>query len=279
MADNYLLTEQSVKSIQTLMDDFYRSTQYTGNQSGAESGRQSNTAIRGYLCQGVSRGQKALCCVVSHRPEFQSFKIDLAGVIYTNHPDGESSFKLRCYRNDDSGTKITWFDTAVMTISDLTAANIIYELIQGSSGELQREAFIGALGHPFRATNLIDNDELYPSAPADYQIGDIIESKIGSWLISINRASLPEGFDMDLLFSVSDDESVNLAGPAVMTLYETADVPTGELAIVTDVMDVASPTPLRGGTKIAAVYFGDVGYGIIAANPREYLFEQKWEST
>jgi hypothetical protein len=139
---------------------------------------------------------------------------------------------------------------------------------------------LGALGHPTQHTLLIPNDELYPSVSGLYKRGDLIDSKIGSWVFSIDRAFLPpkdEDFDIKLLMSTSTDptKAVEFSGPAFMTKYEIKTAPTTRYEVATDIYEVASPTPLRGGSLVTLGYFEDIGYGIIGSNVREYLFEQE----
>jgi hypothetical protein len=277
MSDNVLLTEESVEAIQQHMDEVSNFALNTGRAPLSTRSATPGAMLRGYLMQGVSRGQMALCALVSRRPEYRCFKIDLAGVIYTNYPTGDSRFQLRFYKDG-----ATWFDTAILDVDNLTAGALLEAISYASADpntgdqQLPTDCMVAALGHPTQHTNMQPNDELYPAIPSTYQPGDLIDSKIGSWVFGIHNASLPDGFDVDLLFSFDADDPVQLAGPGVMTLYEVYDVPTGEIIVVTDVMEVASPSPLRGGTKIVVGFFDDVGYGIVSAHPREYLFEQDY---
>ena len=274
---DHTLTSESIDVIQETVDTVQRMFPF-GAKTGILSPEPSSSSnLRGYLLQGVSRGQKALCAITARRPEYRCYKIDLAGIVYTNDPDSESKFQLR-FKKDGA----TWFDTDILTVADLTIGKLLHaisnaSMLLGSQNGIQTTKMLGTLGHPFQATHLINNDELYPSLPSTYKLGDYIDSKTGSWLFAIHRDALPVDpivFDIDLLFTIDAANPVQLVGPAVMTLYEIFDCPTTIILPVTDVFDVASPTPLRPGTKVILSYFDDVGYGITNAYPREYLFEQ-----
>lgn len=281
MPDNYLLTEQAVQDLSDMKERLDTATLFSGGARPQEELTRSSPAIRGYLMQGLSRGQSALCALVTRQPEYKSFKIDLAGVIYTNHPDGDSKFKLRFKKWDANAQAWAgWFDTESLSVEDLKIGDVLAEISSASinpiSGAraISSHTMLGILGHPAESTSMVVNDEIYPTLSPRYRLGDQIESKTGCWIFSVHRSVSDVDFDVDLLFSVSPDAPVNLNGPAVMTIQEIADTPNYRFETVFDAMDVASPTPLRAGSKIAAVHFEDIGYGVISANVREYLFEQ-----
>src|SRR3990167_1902343 len=286
MANN--LDDESISVIQETVTRVNKSGLFSEKHGEAKSThlQGSSTFLRGYLMQGVSNGQSALCHLFTRRPEYRMFKIDLAGIIYEHtDPELDGRFQLRFKKGtvDANGvvTFDTWFDTAILPITDLVIGKLLDAVVTASvdpvtmAAKIPMKTLTGALGHPISATNMVFNDELYPEKPEDYHQGDMIHSNIGSWIFGIHRSVLPEEFDIDLLFSTDADNPVQLSGPAVMTLYEIADTPTNSFITVYDAMDVAAPTPLRGGTKVLLAPFDDMGYGIISANPREYLFTQK----
>lgn len=272
---NYLITEEGMNTLDDLVQRVDALSPFTNQnlqQPQSDVGDKAASAVRGYLMQPISQGGSGLCALVSRRPEYRSWKIDVAGIIYTDSTD--SRFQLRFTRNDDF-----WFDTEILSVNDCTIQDLITAIAAASNGVLLQKAMTGALGNPTQATSIEINDDLYPSLPSDYRIGDMIDSRIGSWIFSIHRNLLPDSdtYDIDLLFTLSGDplvEPVELNGPAVMTLEEIKDTPTGEYRVVTDVLDLPNPSPLRGGSKVVAVPMADVGYGIIAAYPRDLFMEQ-----
>lgn len=272
MEDAVLLPESSVDLLQDTVD-IVRKAGLFGLKSGlAEQSMVKNYSMKGYLCQSISRGQEGLCSIYVKDPIYKTYKIDLAGVIYTNYPDLESKFQLRFYKEG-----ATWFDTDPLTVDNLTCDKIIAAI--DAQGQIRTKGMLADLGHPFSSTELIPNEDLYPEVPSDYKPVSMLQSKMGSWVISFLSADLPEGFDIDLLFTVSSSDPIQLSGPAVMTLHEISDRPLNEYTTVTDCLDLASPTPLRGGTKVILSTFEDVGLGIIAANPREYFFEEQYKAS
>lgn len=276
---NYLVTEEGMRTLDDMKDRLDGLAPFTHQglvQSQPESGDRSAQAIRGYLMQPISQGSSGLCALVSRRPEYRTWKIDVAGIIYTDSTD--SRFQLRFTKND-----VFWFDTEILSVNDCTIQDLITAIVNGSvvNGvpQFPRQSMIGCLGNPTKATHLVNNDDLYPELPATYKLGDQIDSRIGSWIFSIHRNNLPTNvdYDIDLLFTLSGDplvEPVELNGPAVMTLEEIKDTPTGEFIVVTDVLDLPNPSPLRGGSKVVAVPMADIGYGIVAAYPRDLFMEQ-----
>lgn len=277
-----LIDDAGLAVIQETVDKVDQLAPFSGTQQLPKNPQHSRALIRGYLMQSVSQGQQALVALVSRQPQYMSFKIDLAGVIYLNHPDGDSRFKLRFRQGEN-----VLFDVpndGALSVEELTAGELIKAIHKAADpltqqGDfivvLPREEMLGALGHPTQHTLLILNDDIYPLPPDNYKYGDMIDSHIGSWIFCLPRHRLPqngEGFNVQLLFSLDPDDPVQLNGPAVMTIHEIHDVPTGKVEIVTDVMELAQPSPLRGGTMVVLGYFEDCGYGIVAANPREYLF-------
>lgn len=275
MDDSYELSSDSIPVIQDTIDRVRQLSAFDSRIPGNNSNHSIDPFLRGYLLQGVSRGQSALCSLVTRDASYRSFKVDLAGIMFEDTTSNTSKFKLRFIKNDGSGSSVTWFDTAELAVEGLTASLLKDEIVIASNGDISSSDLLTDLGHPITSNLLIDNDELYPTPTLSPTSGYEIDSKIGSWIFAIRADILPNGFDVNLLFSLSLTEPVHIYGPAVMTLYEISDVPSFIYIPVTDVLDVASPTPLRGGTKVVLAYFGDVGYGIIAANPREYLFTQK----
>lgn len=274
---NYLVTEDGMRTLDDMkerLDSLSPFTNQNLQQPQSDVGDKSASAIRGYMMQPISRGYSGLCAVVSRRPEYRTWKLDIAGVIFT---EDVARFQLRFTRDGDF-----WFDTAILDVTS-TIQEVITAISNGSvvAGVplFPRQSFIGCLGNPTQATNMQINDDLYPLLPATYQMGDMIESKIGSWIFSIHRNTLPQNveYDIDLLFTLSDDPDilpVELNGPAVMTLEEINDTPTGEYRIVTDILDLPNPSPIRGGSKVVALPMPDIGYGIVAAYPRDLFMEQ-----
>jgi hypothetical protein len=153
---------------------------------------------------------------------------------------------------------------------------LLETIVTSSDGKVNPEWLIGDLGHPVYSQLIVQNSDLYPELDVDYEDGDVIPSKIGSWVFGYLKTKMPEGIDVDLKFTVDADEPIQLVGPAVMTLFKIPDAPTGQVVEVTDVFGLAQPTPLRGGCPVVLANFDDVGLGIIASYPREYLFEQEW---
>jgi hypothetical protein len=277
---NYLVTEDGMRTLDDMKDRLDALSPFTNHnlqQPQSDVGDKSASPIRGYMMQPISRGNSGLCALVSRRPEYRTWKIDVAGIIYTDAT--ESRFQLRFTRDGDP-----WFDTDVLTVGDCTIQDLIGAISNGSATGASlpvfpRQSMIGCLGNPTQATNLVINDDLYPELPSNYKIGDMIDARIGSWIFSIHRNALPQNvdYDIDLLFTLSGDplvEPVELNGPAVMTLEEIKDTPTGEFRIVTDVLDLPNPSPIQGGSKVVALPMPDVGYGIVAAYPRDLLMEQ-----
>lgn len=226
--------------------------------------------------QGVSGGQDAACLLVNRQKEYRTWKIDLSGIIYHFTDETlESRFQLRFSKNGD-----TWFDTEVLPVRDLSGHLLASKIVEASSINgaaplIPYQGLRGWLGHPVESELIVNNDELIPDWPVTWYPGYKVPSEVGSWLISFNKSILPEGFDIDLLFSNDESNPVQLAGPAIMVLYEIAETPTSEIVIATDIMGVPSPTPLRAGTLVVCGPFGDVDYGIIAAYPKEYLFTEE----
>lgn len=278
------ITEASVAVIQETVDNVRTLSPFAA-KTGIEGSIGSNPSLlRGYLMQPVSRGGKGLVSLVSRRLEYRTWKIDLSGVLFAFHPDHETQFMLRFKRNGD-----TWFDTQPMDASDLP----IYELIERistdslnratSNVQIPKNKMLGALGNPTKHTLIVQNDDLLPELPVRFQRGDIIDSRIGSWIFSIHRSILPdkdEDFEVLLLF-LSDPVNPVIIDPGAsataIAIYEISDSPTGNVIVATDTLDVASPTPLTGGSKVVLGYFDDLGAGILTVNAREYLFEAPGE--
>lgn len=274
---NFLITEEGVNDLVDMKQRLDALAPFSVSTPGQGDSERPISNIRGYLMQPISRGASGLCALVSRRQDFRSFKIDLAGIIYKDQPSLQALFQLRFTRNDS-----TWFTTKALSANNLPVVDLLYEIERAStpasgSPAISMEGMNGALGNPVYATALVVNEDLYPAVDANYKYQDLITSQIGSWIFSIHRSYLPDNpadFDVNLLFTLNGDTPVQLNGPAVMTLTEIPDTPTGASVLVTDIMDIARPSPLVGGTLIAAIPFEDVGYGIISANPREYFFEQ-----
>jgi len=223
--------------------------------------------LRGYLVQGVSRGQSALMSVYIRKAYQTTFKIDLAGILYNG-----SKFKLKLYKDLGNSQLQDWFTTDVLDVDSLTKDVLLDKLISASGGILSVRNTETDLGHPFKSSLLVKNDELFPEPSTSWQPPQPLSSLTGSWVFSIANHVSDKPIKVKLFFDASGNGPLQLAGPAVMTLYQVSDSPSGTYQVVTDVLDVASPTPLRAGTKVVAGPFGDIGYGIIAANPREYVF-------
>lgn len=277
MAD-YTLDDMGVDSINETIDIVHSIAPFT-HRSPLESKdvNRNSPNIHGYLMQPLSNGGSALCaCTVKNRV-YRSFHLNLAGIIWsslTPTPQNVATFKLRFYRAGD-----IWFDTQAFTIRQLSILDLINQISLSSvdaNGQPQFPTLFmtGALGHPALSAYIVDNDDLYPTVPDGYRSGDMKQALIGSWLFCIHRAKLPTRFDVKLLFDINGANPVELKGPSVMTITEVDDIPTGQFEIVHDVLNIARPTPLQGGTKIAAIPFEGTGYGVVAANPREYFFEQ-----
>lgn len=279
---NYLITEDGLA---TLDDMKARLDALAPFSNRTDQGPDDNTPVgpvRGYLMQPISSGGSGLCALVSRRQEYRSWKIDLIGILIENTT---SSFKLRFSKGIDPVTqaKILWFDTERLPVLNLTIQKLISAIstasILNNVAQIPQRTMLGGLGHPVQATNLVPNDDLYPILPTTYKVGDLIDSKIASWIFSIPCAVTLVGdpdYDIDLLFTLEEGlEPVQLDGPAVMTIQEISDTPTGETLVVTDIMDLPRPTPLQGGSKIVATPFADIGYGIIAAYPRDLFMEQE----
>lgn len=269
MSDDLYVDSETIGVIQETVDTVRQMNPFGVQTPLGKLDSVQDLLLRGYLMQGVSRGQQAACSIYQRQDFLRCFKIDLAGIIFEGLTV-PSSFALRFYRKGRA-----WFDTDPLLVGDLEINKLLDEIARASGGAIKRNSIIGDLGHPTKSSFIVRNDELFPTAPTSYKAGDKLSSKIGSWVFGFDRKTLPEGFDVKLLFRINGTKPINLAGPAVMTLYEIKDSPTGQILIVTDVMEVMSPTPLRGGTRVTLGYFGDIGYGIIAANPREYLFTQQ----
>lgn len=288
-----LIDNAGLQVIQQTVDTVNQMAPFAQRQLLPNNPQRNPSLLRGYLMQPVSRGEQALVALTTRRPEYITFKIDLAGVIYLNHPDGDSSFKLQFLVDGD-----VWFeapnpqsglnlDSIPLSGLDITRfAEIISQssVAVGQSGSPAIPVYCMrlALGHPTKHSSLVNNPDLYPAITqgTNPDSDGYIHSLIGSWIFSISRDCLPRnGFDFSarLLFSLDPDEPVQLNGPAVMTIHEIHDVPTYQFQIATDVMEVAQPTPLRGGTLVTLGYFEDIGYGIVAANPREYLFQLDYQ--
>lgn len=279
MSNNYLITEAGLDTLADMKDRLDAIAPFTNQHLGntnQSSGDRSVSPIRGYLMQPISRGGSGLCAVVRRRPEYRSWKIDVAGIIFTDPTD--SRFQLRFTKDGNF-----WFDTVILSINS-SIGEILDAIHIGSSTGASvpvflRRSMTGALGNPTQATNMVINDDLYPVRPDTYKLGDLIDSKIGSWIFSIHNNSLPQNvtYDIELLFTLSGDPNVTpveLNGPAVMTIEEISDTPTDEQIVVTDILDLPNPSPLRGGAKVVAIPMPDVGYGIIAAYPRDLFMEQ-----
>lgn len=263
-----ILSNEDVDIVQEGLDHIFQLAPFSSKQPVHDRDPQGGSLLRGYLMQSLSQGETARVALMARRREYRTYKIDLAGVIYLNHPDGDSKFQLRFMDNRD-----VWFDTPILTVEDLTIGELLRQISQAApDSAIPINGMLGALGHPTQHTQLVNNSDLYPVLDDDYQPGDMIDSLIGSWIFSIHRQFLPQALDIQLLFTVDGDDSVQLNGPAVMTIHEIHDAPTNNSMIVTDVMEIAQPTPLRGGTRVILGPFDDIGYGVIAANPREYLF-------
>lgn len=271
-----ILSNEDVNILQETIDTVNQLAPFSSRVEEPQNLQLGGSLRRGYLMQSVSRGQQARVALISRRHAYRVFKIDLAGVIYLNHPDGDSKFQLRFTREGD-----TWFDTDILTVEGLTIVELLRQISQSAPDSgLPLKGLTGALGHPTQHSLLVKNSDLYPELPDTYKDGDMIDSLTGSWIFGIHRSLLPRedtDFDVQLLFTVDGDDSVQLNGPAVMTIHEIRDCPTGQSVNVTDVMEVAQPTPLRGGSLVVLGPFDDVGYGIIAANPREYLFQLDYQ--
>lgn len=272
------LTDDSIEPIQMAVDYARRNSPFK-NTSSSDVAVGGSNFIRGYLMQGVSSGQGAAMQVATKQDNLLAYKIDLAGVAY-EFPDGQfnSQFILQFYANGAE-----WFRTDKITVNNLSGLDIVDAILLGAQslpqGErLQPSDVHGWLGHPLKSPLLVDNRELNPAFPSDWQPGDDIPSKIGSWIIAFERQYLPTGFDVKFRFTLAQQGSVQLAGPAVITMMPITSIPNNEVVTVYDVLDIASPTPLRGGTLVVCAPFSDVGYGIIAANPREYLFTQTYNT-
>lgn len=271
MADSGFLVDNASHSlIQKAIDAASRSNPF-GPSSESSTPFGNYSPLKGYLMQSVSRGEQALCHIFKKNTAFRCWKIDLAGVIYLNHPDGDSRFQLRFTLDADV------FDSEIIEVEDLTIPRLCEIISRVGNGLFKQKDMLGALGHPTQHPFLVPNSDLYPELPSDhnFQKNDLIDSLIGSWIFGIPRSAF-EGYtdvDIELLFTVDGSSSVQINGPAVMTIHEIHDCPTNDFKVVQDIMEVAQPTPLRGGTRVALLPFDDIGcYGIISANPREYLF-------
>lgn len=280
-----LIDDAGIDVLQEVADIVFQSAPFT-----LQSGMPSNPGttaplLRGYLMQPVSRGERALVALVSRRPEYRTFKIDLAGIIYYNYPDIDSKFQLRLKRNG-----ATWFDTEPLTIENLSSVDIIKAISTASQSLTSRvqqtiqiplNTMMGFLGHPTQHSLIQNNSDLYPEYPNPHDPLEWVDSKIGSWIISIHRSVLPPldvDFDIELSFTVTGDELVQLVGPSVMTIREEKDMPNNSFIVATDVLDMVPATKLAGGSKVVVGNFEDVGYGIVSASPRPMFREQDYLS-
>lgn len=268
MGENYLITEEGMRVLDDMKDRLDSIAPHSVHTEQPPDSVRPSDPLRGYLMQPISRGGSGLCAVVTRRPEYRSWKLDLAGIIYIGADEGR--FQLRFTKDGDF-----WFDTSILGM-ECTIGELIAAITDASGGEIDRRAVIGCLGNPTQATNLVINDDLYPAIQPPFRVGQMIDSKIGSWIFAIHR-SFTFDYDIDLLFTLSTDPDVvpvQLNGPAVMTLEEIKDSPTGNVVQVTDILDIPSPTPLQGGSKVVCIPFADIDYGIIAAYPRDLFMEQ-----
>lgn len=270
--DNFLVTEEGIRDLTDVKRRVDALAPFSQESPLTPDNASSFGPVRGYLMQPISRGGSGLCALVTRRPEYRSWKIDLAGIIFIG--GSESRFQLRFTRDG-----VLWFDTDIFVVNDTPIQTLVSSIVNGSvvngAPLISRQSIEGCLGNPTFATNLVINDDLYPELPAAYNIGDEIESRIGSWIFSIHN-SIPD-YDIDLLFTTDPDpaaDPVTLEGPAVMTLEEIPDTPTGEYIVATDILNLPSPSPLQGGAFVVAIPFPDIGYGVIAAYPRDLFMEQ-----
>lgn len=266
-----MLDNESVGVIQDTVDTVRKIAPFGIKIPEGQSLPQWSYLARGYLLQPVSRGQEALVSIVSTTCPYKCWKLDIAGIVFEDKQT-DSRFQLKFYKDNKD-----WFTTDPISIADLTSKAFYDKLSGAATGYVQKKLIKTDLGHPVQSPHMVANDDLYPELPTGYKRGDSIDSLIGSWIFGIHKSVIPKDvkITVGLLFSLNSNPPVTLQGPSVMTIHEIADGPIDEYVVATDVMDVASPTPLRGGTKVVLANFGDVGWGIIAANPREYLFMTK----
>lgn len=109
----------------------------------------------------------------------------------------------------------------------------------------------------------LENLETIGKGNVSVALGQTSTKKPGVWLVTFTGKFI--GVDVPL-FEPAD----SLTGASLVVAATTHWADSGRIESVRDVIPVGIPTPLRAGAVFIAIWFFGVGYGLIAAECRDF---------
>lgn len=234
-----------------------------GTHDTQESQTKFRMPCRGILLQDVYGGGSGVAELVFKTAEKFSFTVSIIG----RNPIPDSAFKLKVWGITKAGTTAELFTSgaipALSTKEDM--AYHLYVAAQNAGLPVNTSSFRISTGNPMSLPEAIITADTQPELDKT-DLTDV-SSYVGQWTITVGEP-LRNNYS-DIYAEVVQDNSAFMRGLSTVVTRRTQDLPSGEFEIFIDVHNRPKDYPWRTGSLCSAIYFMDIGMGIVSSSFNE----------